>query len=63
MTKTYSQNYESWLSQLYYYLITSVLVNDLYASGGLDKEYWKNYYDNGVSARDCAKTFAMLRAQ
>lgn len=57
--KTYTTHYESWLSQLYYYLITSVLVDEaLQSFHDLDKEYWWEYYDMGLTGRDAVKAFS-----
>jgi hypothetical protein len=60
--KTYTTHYESWLSQLYYYIITSLPVEDwLQTYHDLNKEYWWEYYDMGLSARDAVKVFAGWR--
>lgn len=55
---TYTTHFESWLNQLYYYLITSVLVDDaLQSYHDFDKEYLWDYYEMGLTARDAVKVF------
>ena len=54
----YTAQYDSWLCQLYYYLITSIPMGDEFQSyHDLPKETWWPYYDMGLTARDAVKVF------
>lgn len=56
--KTYATNYDSWLSQLHYYIVTSIpLTGPIESYHDLDKDYWWPYYDMGLTAREAVKVY------
>lgn len=58
MNYAQTAQYDSWLCQLYYYLVTSTLVDEQMQSyHDLDHEYWWSFYDMGLTAKDAVKVF------